>query len=89
MQTLEQKKLHVRNAKQTREHVCHWPGCKQQVKPAMWGCAEHWKKLPAKLRNRVWRAYTIAQEETGLVSIDYIEVAKEVQDWIRKHGKGV
>lgn len=73
---------YVRSQAQTRSHHCHWPGCKKQVPPAMWGCKSHWFALPASLRARVWQAYEPGQEANGTPSAAYIEVAKEVQRWI-------
>ena len=74
---------HVRAAKQTRGHGCHWPGCPAQVPPAMWGCKSHWFKLPQALRNRIWATYRAGQEETMTPSDDYLAAADAVQEWIR------
>lgn len=68
------------------KHTCHWPGCEKIVPPALWGCREHWYRLPVLLRAKVWRAYRPGQEITKDPSTDYIEVAKEVQKWIIEHG---
>jgi hypothetical protein len=73
---------HVRQAPQTRKHGCHWPGCPEQVPPAMWGCRKHWFALPVALRNKVWATYRAGQEETMTPSREYVAVAREVQDWI-------
>jgi hypothetical protein len=74
---------HVRHAAQTRGHGCHWPGCSQQVPPAMWGCRRHWFMLPKRLRNVLWREYRAGQEEgRSPVSGAYLDVANEVQRWI-------
>ncbi len=74
---------YVRNASNTDlSHHCHWPGCQRQVKPAVWGCREHWYKLPLALRNKIWAAYKPGQEETKTPSQRYVEVAREVQEWI-------
>lgn len=77
------KRDYVLSQKQTRSHTCHWPGCNKQVPPAMWGCREHWFKLPLRLRNRIWRAYKPGQEVTLTPSREYLDAAKEVDDWIR------
>lgn len=66
----------------TFDHHCHWTGCDAIVPPAMWGCKKHWFKLPASLRARVWRAYSPGQEITKTPSADYLQVAKEIQQWI-------
>lgn len=68
-------------------HTCHWPGCKKVVPPAMWGCRAHWYALPKDLRDRIWRAYRPGQEISKTPSPDYIAVARDVQDWIKKNGQ--
>jgi hypothetical protein len=75
---------HVRAAAQTRPHTCHWPGCGRQVPPALWGCREHWFRLPQALRVRVWAAYRPGQEETGELSTAYLVAARDVREWIAK-----
>lgn len=79
---LEDKKDHVRRSRQTRLHRCHWPGCQTHVPPAKWGCMKHWMKLPKRLRDEIWAAYRIGQEESQTPSREYIAVAKKVQLWI-------
>jgi hypothetical protein len=85
MTGIGEKVGHVLRAGQTRNHECHWPGCGAQVPPAMWGCRKHWFKLPASLRQRVWRAYRPGQEADMRPSADYLTVAREVQAWIAEH----
>ena len=63
-------------------HTCHWPGCKTEVPPAMWGCKRHWFTIPPHLRNKIWATYVPGQEITKLPSKAYVEAAKEVQAWI-------
>lgn len=77
------KRRHVKAARQSRFHTCHWPGCKQQVPPAMWGCKTHWFKLPGYIRARIWHAYEIGQEESLSPSEEYLAAAQEAQDWIK------
>jgi len=87
MTTIATKVAHVK-AEATKPHTghhCHWPGCDKAVPPAMWGCRPHWYTLPAALRNRIWAAYRPGQEATKTPSARYIEVAREVQEWIKKH----
>lgn len=83
MSSIGQKAEHVKAQPQARKHHCHWPGCDKQVPPAMWGCKAHWFKLPAALRNKIWVAYRPGQEIEGTPSRAYVEVALEVQDWIK------
>ena len=84
--SINEKADHVRKATQTRKHTCHWPGCKKQVPPAMWGCKPHWFSLPKRLRDRIWATYRPGQEEDLNVSEAYLETAKAVQTWIRIRG---
>lgn len=79
---ISRKVEHVKSQTQTRNHECHWPGCKLQVPPAMWGCTVHWYKLPKSLRNKVWETYRIGQEIDGTPSNKYMEVMKEIYQYI-------
>ena len=85
MTSIGEKADHVRRAAQTRNHRCHWPGCDKPVPPAAWGCRAHWYALPRALRTKIWQAYRIGQEEDGSPSRRYVEVAREVQDWVNKN----
>lgn len=76
---------YVRKQKQTRPHTCHWPGCKSQVPPAVWGCKKHWFMLPKYLRDRIWQTYELGQEKTMTPSEDYLQAAKAVQEWIQEN----
>jgi hypothetical protein len=80
------KVVHVRNAGQTRNHTCHWPGCEVRVPPAKWGCPDHWYRLPKRLRVALWHVYVPGQEITLSPSETYLAIAREIQDWIAEHG---
>lgn len=80
---IQQKVEYVKKQKQFRNHHCHWPGCEKQVPPALWGCREHWYKLPMKLRNMIWQTYVPGQEIKLNPSRRYLLVADIVQEWIR------
>jgi hypothetical protein len=51
----------------------------------MWGCKEHWFKLPKHLRDLIWRAYRPGQEIDQRASREYVEAARQVQAWIAQH----
>ena len=51
----------------------------------MWGCRQHWFRLPIGLRNKIWAAYNPGQEDSGRPSARYIEAAQEVQAWIKEN----
>jgi len=83
-----EKVEHVKRAGQTRDHECHWPGCGEQVPPAMWGCARHWYKLPEPIRSAIWRSYMIGQENGDAdVSRKYLDAARNAQTWIQQYLK--
>jgi hypothetical protein len=76
---------YVKSQGQTRAHHCHWPGCDKQVPPAMWGCKQHWLKLPIALRNRIWVTFVPGQEVDGTPSEDYLAAADAVEKWIKEN----
>ncbi len=84
--SLREKVDHVKSQGQTRKHECHWPNCKKQVPPAMWGCKDHWFKLPAVLRREIWLTYKVGQEITMTPSQAYLDAADKVEKWIRENG---
>jgi hypothetical protein len=67
-------------------HHCHWPNCDKPVPPAMWGCKQHWSKLPMRLRSRIWATYRPGQEISKTPSAEYVAVAHDVQEWIAAQG---
>jgi len=72
-----------KHSNQDGKHGCHWIGCKKKCPPAMWGCKEHWFKLPKKLRDKIWATYMPGQEINKNPSEEYLAVADEVRDWIK------
>lgn len=66
-------------------HHCHWPDCNKKVPPALWGCKDHWFRLPKTLRNRIWATYRPGQEIDKNPSTEYLAVANEVQAWIMEN----
>jgi hypothetical protein len=48
----------------------------------MWGCREHWLRLPRNLRTRIWATYIPGQEERLDPSDEYLAAALAVQEWI-------
>jgi len=66
----------------TMSHHCHWPGCAKPVPPKLWGCKDHWYRLPKPLRDRIWATYRAGQEMDKTPSRAYVEAARDVQAWI-------
>lgn len=84
---VKRKKVeHVKRAGQTRNHQCHWPGCREQVPPAKWSCLNHWRRLPKRFRDQIWNAYRIGQETDMQPSREYVAVVREVRNWILSEG---
>lgn len=79
------KYKYVRDAKDTGDHHCHWPGCPELVKPAFWGCKRHWYLLPKPIRDRIWAAYRPGQEIDKNPSSAYIQAFRAAIEWIEKH----
>lgn len=77
------------SGRQAKFHTCHWPGCEKRVPPAMWGCKPHWFTLPAILRARVWQFYCPGQEVSKKPSKEYVEVARDIQNWIAERAKSL
>lgn len=65
-------------------HTCHWPGCTRHVSPSMWGCAQHWRSLPPRIRHAIWAAYRDGQEVDKRPSPEYLAAAKLARDWIER-----
>lgn len=70
-------------------HTCHWPGCPKEVPPKMWGCKDHWFRLPTRLRAWIWQTYVPGQEVTKTPSVEYLHAANAVQAWIVEYKKNV
>jgi len=86
--TVAQKAEYVKSQGQNPDnHHCHWPGCGLRVAPSMWGCRRHWYCLPRVLRNKIWAAYRPGQEIDKRPSKSYIDVAREVQNWIKENAQ--
>ena len=54
----------------------------------MWGCKPHWFRLPKSIRDRIWKTYRPGQERDQRPSRDYVEAAREAQDWIARQDPG-
>ncbi len=63
-------------------HTCHWTNCNKPVPPSMWGCKDHWFRLPKIIRDRIWATYKAGQEITKTPSPAYLTVARGAQLWI-------
>lgn len=58
----------------TIAHHCHAVGCNKRVAPKLLMCAAHWRRVPAKWKELVWRTYRAGQEVTKTPSKPYLFV---------------
>ena len=65
------------------EHTCHWPTCTTPVPPRLWGCREHWFKLPKDIRDAIWNAYEVGQEVRKDPSAAYLEAVFRAEKWAK------
>ena len=65
-------------------HVCHAADCPEHVPPAMFMCKRHWFMVPVPLRKRIWALYEPGQEITKDASPEYLEVAREAIEAVRR-----
>jgi hypothetical protein len=64
-------------------HDCNWKGCKKRVPRSMWGCIDHWSKLPRILRDKITRTWNRGR---GFGTTNYQAACHEAQAWIATHG---
>lgn len=55
-------------------HYCHAHGCTAKVPPRMFVCSSHWKQLPRKLQQAIYREYRPGQEVDKQPSTRYLAV---------------
>lgn len=75
---------YIANPPETKE--CLWPGCAKRVQPAMWGCPEHWLRLPKRLRSMIWSAYK-PSDDNWRESRAYLRIAHIIDLWIKENAK--
>ena len=63
-----------------------WPDCAVNVPPRMWGCREHWFKLPRGHRDAITRAYVPGQG-VGDWSAAYAEAQQAAEDYANAHDR--
>lgn len=64
-------------------HTCHNPHCGRQI-PAKYVCHfRAWKRVPGRLRSRLWAAYRSGQEIDKRPSAQYLDALEAVLDYLR------
>lgn len=57
-------------------HTCHSPDCTRPVPPRMLFCLDHWRALPKKVQDAIWREYRSGQEIDKKPSLRYLSVQR-------------
>jgi len=57
-------------------HYCHVPGCEVEIQPRYLMCLAHWRRVPFRLKQVVWKHYQYGQEATKSPTIEYLNAAK-------------
>lgn len=57
-------------------HHCHATGCKAEVPPEIFMCLKHWRGLPKKMKDEIWRTYRVGQCDDWQISHEYAEAAR-------------
>jgi hypothetical protein len=61
---------------------CAWPGCKTLIPKSHAMCEPHWTLVPKALRDAVWAAYELGQENAPEeISEAYSEAVEEARMW--------
>lgn len=71
-------------------HTCHAFECSKAVKPEMFMCLSHWRRVPKETQRRIWALYRPGQCDDKNISIGYARTAKEAIVLVaKKEGKAV
>lgn len=65
---------------------CAWPQCRVMVPSRLWGCRDHWFRLPLEIRRTIQQHYRPGQEDVGGASAEYLEALMSAARWIRDYG---
>ncbi len=64
--------------------LCRWPGCEKQVPVRLWGCEDHWKRVPSDLLRALWLEFRPGQETDLQPSEGWVRAEQAIQDHITK-----
>ena len=63
-------------------HTCHATGCTTEVHPRYFMCRRHWWMVPRGMQQKLWAVYRPGQEVTKDPSPEYLDVAREIIDYV-------
>jgi hypothetical protein len=61
-------------------HTCHAYGCNANVRPEMFMCFAHWRRVPKDMQKRIWATYRPGQCDDKHITPAY---GRAAQDSIR------
>ncbi len=70
------------------EHRCHAKGCDVAVDPQLLMCLRHWRRVPRRLQNDVWKFYRPGQEVDKNPSREYLAAAAAAIEAVAKLESG-
>lgn len=71
-------------------HTCHAYGCNANVKPEMFMCFGHWRRVPKDMQKRIWATYRPGQCDDKNITPAYGRAAKDaIRAVAAKEGKVV
>jgi hypothetical protein len=63
------------------KHECMWPTCHKLVPLDMWGCREHWYRLPSSVRVLLGRAYRRGMNDGNHPNRRYVRAHHTALAW--------
>jgi len=63
------------------DHRCPWPGCIDMVPAHLWGCRDHWYRLPRGIRRKIFSAYRLGQT-VATASSAYLDALADADRWM-------
>lgn len=71
-------------------HTCHAYGCEARVKPEIFMCYPHWRRVPKDMQRRIWATYRPGQCDDKHITPEYGRAAKDaIRAVAAKEGKAI
>ena len=88
---MKQQSLFPDHAAERRAaHICHARDCGKNVPPEFLMCGRHWRMVPKKIRDAVWKHYREGQCDDLRVTREWLQAADAAIGWVaRSEGKPI
>ena len=57
-------------------HTCHAYRCTKQIKPEMFMCFRHWRRVHRAMQAAIWKHYRVGQCDDKNITVGYAEAVK-------------